>query len=377
MATLQRPPIPQAPLVDPQTGYVTREWWRWFSAIGVVVATQAGDITTVKTELVNVGGADTANMPTDPVDVSGVVRQALELPRLEAPVDLDQAVRQVLELVPPADQVAQDPLPMMLERPAEALQLEQLALLAQVLASPHEDRLPDVYDDRGGQIVTVSFNRSVGGLDATPLSIASGLRVVGPDGSPAAIQISIFDGSAANSSPGVLLARNRGTASVPAAVQTNDSLGYVIAEGAVGSSGIHDTVSGASIGFHASENWSSTAEGALLRLETTTSGTTSRLPRVVVDDDGGVEVYDTGGVGPTGGGKGVGTINVAQGYYLAGVKVLGPTTVVGSLPAAATAGAGARAFVTDATVTTFASVVVGGGANGVPVYSDGTNWRIG
>jgi hypothetical protein len=52
-------------------------------------------------------------------------------------------------------------------------------------------------------------------------------------------------------------------------------------------------------------------------------------------------------------------------------------TTVASLLAAATAGAGARDFVTDANATTFASIVAGGGANGVPVYSDGTNWRIG
>jgi hypothetical protein len=50
---------------------------------------------------------------------------------------------------------------------------------------------------------------------------------------------------------------------------------------------------------------------------------------------------------------------------------------VASLTAAATAGKGARSFVNDATATTFASVVAGGGANAVPVYSDGTNWRIG
>lgn len=58
------------------------------------------------------------------------------------------------------------------------------------------------------------------------------------------------------------------------------------------------------------------------------------------------------------------------------IPVTNPTTVAG-LPAAATAGAGARSMVTDATVTTFASVVAGGGANAVPVYSDGTDWRIG
>lgn len=50
---------------------------------------------------------------------------------------------------------------------------------------------------------------------------------------------------------------------------------------------------------------------------------------------------------------------------------------VGSLAAASTAGAGARAFVTDSSVTTFGSTVSGGGANGVPVYSDGTNWKVG
>ena len=50
-----------------------------------------------------------------------------------------------------------------------------------------------------------------------------------------------------------------------------------------------------------------------------------------------------------------------------------PTTVA-SLP---TGVAGQLGFVTDATATTFASIVAGGGSNGVPVYNDGTNWRVG
>ena len=48
-----------------------------------------------------------------------------------------------------------------------------------------------------------------------------------------------------------------------------------------------------------------------------------------------------------------------------------------TLPTAAVAGAGARAFVTDGNTATFAGAVSGGGANSVPVYSDGTNWRVG
>lgn len=53
----------------------------------------------------------------------------------------------------------------------------------------------------------------------------------------------------------------------------------------------------------------------------------------------------------------------------------GKPVTVAALPAAGLAGR--RAFVTNANATTFASIVVGGGSNGVPVYDDGTNWRIG
>lgn len=60
-----------------------------------------------------------------------------------------------------------------------------------------------------------------------------------------------------------------------------------------------------------------------------------------------------------------------------GSYVQTPSMTVANLAAAATAGAGARAFVTDATATTYLSTVAGGGSNKVPVVSDGTNWLIG
>lgn len=50
---------------------------------------------------------------------------------------------------------------------------------------------------------------------------------------------------------------------------------------------------------------------------------------------------------------------------------------VANLPSASTLGAGARAFVTDSSVSTFGSAVAGGGSTKVPVYSDGTNWKVG
>lgn len=50
---------------------------------------------------------------------------------------------------------------------------------------------------------------------------------------------------------------------------------------------------------------------------------------------------------------------------------------VAGLPSAATAGAYARAFVSDASAPAFGATVAGGGAVITPVYSDGTNWKVG
>lgn len=47
---------------------------------------------------------------------------------------------------------------------------------------------------------------------------------------------------------------------------------------------------------------------------------------------------------------------------------------VGSLPAGVQ---GMRAMVNNANAATFNSIVAGGGTNVVPVFFDGTNWRIG
>jgi hypothetical protein len=52
-------------------------------------------------------------------------------------------------------------------------------------------------------------------------------------------------------------------------------------------------------------------------------------------------------------------------------------TTVAKLPTASMTNAGTRTFVSDATVTTFGSTVVGGGTNIVPIYSTGTSWKIG
>lgn len=89
-------------------------------------------------------------------------------------------------------------------------------------------------------------------------------------------------------------------------------------------------------------------------------------------------IYGTGLTGTlttiSGGKIGIGVkVPVCELDVAGTVKTLSYT--VAGLPAAGNAGA--RALVTDATVTTFATVVAGTGGNNVPVYDDGTNWRIG
>lgn len=98
-----------------------------------------------------------------------------------------------------------------------------------------------------------------------------------------------------------------------------------------------------------------------------------------------------------------GVQNPANGYIIFGngdnaVKLgragTGPVTLTGNLtvntivtlvsnvnglPLASDVGAGARAFVTNATTTTFnaAAVDAGGGGYGMPVFSNGSGWFIG
>lgn len=73
-----------------------------------------------------------------------------------------------------------------------------------------------------------------------------------------------------------------------------------------------------------------------------------------------------------------GDVSVAGRLRATQTFVVAPT-VVASLPAAASS-EGYRAFVTDSNAAVSASIgviVVGGGSTRAPVYSDGTNWRVG
>ena len=71
------------------------------------------------------------------------------------------------------------------------------------------------------------------------------------------------------------------------------------------------------------------------------------------------------------------TANITGGNVLTGGAVKTGSFVTGTIPTAAGVGAGARAFVTDADSITFGNLYVGGAANAMPVWSNGTSWYIG
>ena len=83
--------------------------------------------------------------------------------------------------------------------------------------------------------------------------------------------------------------------------------------------------------------------------------------------------FDTTGNLTTSGANG----NITGAYVVSAAVVRTVPTTVSALPLANTVGAGGRAFVTDANTATFGTTISGGAANAVPVYSDGTAWRVG
>jgi len=76
---------------------------------------------------------------------------------------------------------------------------------------------------------------------------------------------------------------------------------------------------------------------------------------------------------------GTGQVLISSGTNAAATwgNIKTPATTYSGLGSAATAGAGARGFITDCTTTTFLATAAGGGSNAVPVVSNGTNWLVG
>lgn len=176
-------------------------------------------------------------------------------------------------------------------------------------------------------------------------------------------------------SPNFTFRRANGTNAAKTNVISGDGLGNIIALG-YGATG-YAAGSRATLAFAATENWTDTAQGARFTFLTTANGTTSLTTRWLAENDGSF-IYNGGAL------TGVSTIN-SLGFYVAGNVAVdangllrGPGFTVATLPAASGV-TGARTRVSDSNAAITAgigAVVAAGGANIVPVFSDGTNWRI-
>lgn len=120
-----------------------------------------------------------------------------------------------------------------------------------------------------------------------------------------------------------------------------------------------DFNTGGQFAFGANENWSSTARGTFLNTLLVPNGSTTQQNALTVRTTG---------------------LSMANNLFVDGdgVSQMRAYTVA-TLPAAASS-TGKRAYVTNSNAALTAgigAVVAGGGANIVPVFCDGTNWRIG
>jgi hypothetical protein len=106
------------------------------------------------------------------------------------------------------------------------------------------------------------------------------------------------------------------------------------------------------------------ATGAISLGEATTSAIVAALSTAAATSSTTGGLRSAGGIG-------------AAGAIWAGTYVASGVVAVASLPTCNSGIQGARMVVNNATATTFASTVAGGGANIVPVLCNGTNWIIG
>lgn len=305
--SVTRPPIPQAPLVDPQSGYVTREWWRWFASIGTASLATTSSITTINNNITNiVDSTQPISLVDDPTDAADVMRLALRLQtpgegvgdlndvakralRFIAPAEpigpqLDDLLRKVLELVRPIDQVAApaDPLQQLeLAVPADPLPTDQLMLMARMLASPYE--LPSsvvgsvLVGTRSGWAASRVLSLSPSGYpNLTKYTVfdASGntFEIVNNDLNAPRILLTAFDNNGTNSAfPTFNVRYSRGTAALPTAVQSGDILCTLFAAAGYGTTDFQGT-SGRFRAI-ALQNFSDTVAGTEIRAQCTAVGT--------------------------------------------------------------------------------------------------------
>lgn len=247
-------------------------------------------------------------------------------------------------------------------------------------------------------------------------AFAAKLYLISAAGTPATGVAANFS-TTSTASPAWMMLRGRGTNASPAVVTTGDQLGEIQYCGHTNTS-TNNFAYGALIRVTATETWSGGATGCDMFFHTSVTGGTV-AEKMSLRNTGTLRIGATSGTFNTTTLLQVGNYaswnTVVAAFYTGangtpGVEIIGTSgqtanpfrvfldagatlftifpsgafsstaLTVATLPSAATVGAGGRSFVTDSSTTVILGLgltVVGGGANKVPVYSDGTNWIIG
>lgn len=222
----------------------------------------------------------------------------------------------------------------------------------------------------GGQNFTKTVIVNLGG-GPIPGVISSSVTFFGFGVGTSVRSVNDAIGDTSNSDAGFTTRRARGTATAPAAVQNGDRLG-IWGASAYAATG-YLSGSRAYMEALAAGTWTDTSAPTTLAFATTSSGSTAATVRWTISS-GGHLLPETDDVYT------IGADTFAPQQITAARFIKTRPLLVLTLPSAVAAGAGARAYVTNATATLTAgigTVVAGGGANKVPVVSDGADWIIG
>lgn len=210
--------------------------------------------------------------------------------------------------------------------------------------------IQDTAPQLGGNLSLNSFNiTGTGNINVTSTAFSLLTNDVGLQfsntGDPNGFHVLFNTGGSLSSAGSLGLLVSRGTLASPANVGANDVLGAYTVKGYY--NGVY--VPGVALGVNYASNAVMTSAFPASRLGIVVGNNTSSPITYTFDNNG---------------------------IAAAPVLKTASTTVAG-LISASTAGAGARAFVTDATSNTFGSPANGSGTYAVPVYSDGTSWHVG
>jgi hypothetical protein len=184
----------------------------------------------------------------------------------------------------------------------------------------------------------------------------------------------VIMGALGSTTNALLRANGTGGVTAQGSTVTVDGSGNVAGVGTLSTTGV--VIIGASSGGTYNGNTHFTVSDQFPNIQWL-SGVTAKTQLICNVNDASMYFDAAGGFNIRDSLNGTTVLLVAPSLITASKPLKLPSYTVATLPAAGTAGAGAKAFVTDSNATTFAATVAGGGSNKITVTSDGTNWKIG